>query len=81
MKPTRCPICESLRIISARHDSDWGGGNSTSYVNQISDYADGDLSDNGDVEGFGDIDILVCLACDFTWQKYTDPYKWIKATK
>ena len=65
-----CPCCNSPRIISARHDSDWGGGNSIGTVNQIEVYAEGDLTEEGDVYSFGDIDILVCLGCDYTWQRY-----------
>jgi hypothetical protein len=65
-----CPFCNSTRIISARHDSDWGGGSSINAVNNTDAYAEGDLSPSGDVENFGDIDILVCLGCDYTWQRY-----------
>lgn len=65
-----CPFCNSPRIISARHDSDWGGGNSIGVVNKIEVYAEGDLTEDGDVYSFGDIDILVCLGCDYTWQRY-----------
>lgn len=67
-----CPLCNSPRIISARHDNDWGGENSVGSVNSTDKYTDGDLDENGDVENFGDIDIRVCLACNFTWQRYTD---------
>ena len=65
-----CTHCGSPRVISARHDSDWGGGNSLGTVNQVDMYEEGDLDENGDVYAFGDIDILVCLACDYTWQRY-----------
>lgn len=65
-----CPFCNSPRIISARHDSDWGGGNSIGTVNPDEVYAEGDLTEEGDVYSFGDIDILVCLGCDYTWQRY-----------
>lgn len=65
----KCPFCESPRIISARHDSDWGGGNAIGTVNPVEVYAEGDLGDV-DVYSFGDIDILVCLGCDYTWQRY-----------
>ena len=70
-----CSICKSPRIISARHDSDWGGGNRLGTVNSLDSYADYDVNNDGDVVGFGDIDIYVCLACQFTWQRYTDPEK------
>ena len=81
-----CPFCNSPRIISARHDSDWGGGNTIGTVNQIEVYAEGDLTEDGDVYSFGDIDILVCLGCDYTWQRYGNfrptqlaPDKWESA--
>ena len=67
-----CPLCDSSRIISARHDNDWGGENSVGSVNSNDKYLEGDLDENGDVETFGDIDIRVCIACGFTWQRYTD---------
>lgn len=70
-----CPVCKSKRIISARHDCDWGGGNSLGAVNPKEHYNEYDLDENEDVENFGDIDIRVCLECDFTWQRYTDPVK------
>ncbi len=65
-----CPFCNSPRIISARHDSDWNGGSRISTVNADDVYSDGDLDKYGDVVNFGDIDILVCLGCDYTWQRY-----------
>ena len=65
-----CPFCNSPRIISARHDSDWGGGNDIGAVNPDEVYAEGDLTEEGDVYSFGDIDILVCFGCDYTWQRY-----------
>jgi hypothetical protein len=65
-----CPFCNSPRIISARHDSDWGDGNSIGTVNSDEVYAEGDLTEEGDVYSFGDINILVCLGCDYTWQRY-----------
>jgi hypothetical protein len=66
-----CPLCDSPRIISARHDNDWGGENLVGAINSTDKYIEGDLDENGDVWPFGDIDIRVCLACDFTWQRYT----------
>ena len=65
-----CPVCNSPRIIYVRHDSDWGGGNSITVVNSKESYEDGDLSDEGEVVNFGDVNIFVCLACDFTWQRW-----------
>ena len=65
-----CPFCNSTRIISARHDSDWSGGNTIGTVNPDEVYAEGDLTEEGDVYSFGDIDILVCLGCDYTWQRH-----------
>ena len=67
---TTCPACKSKRIISARHDSDWNGGSRIDAVNSEEHYNDEDLFSDGDVMNFGDIDILVCLACDYTWQRY-----------
>jgi hypothetical protein len=66
----KCPNCESERIISARHDSDWGGGNSLNAVNNEKCYNEGDLDEEGDVYAFGDINIYACLACDYTWQRH-----------
>ena len=65
-----CPFCKSPRIITARHDSDWGGGNSVNAVNETEVYAEGDLTEEGDVYSFGDINIFVCLGCDYVWQRY-----------
>ena len=61
-----CPICGSPQIISMRHDSDWGSGNSCSLVNPgecyEAEYTTGDIG--------GDIDIYVCLKCNFTWRRF-----------
>ena len=69
-----CPYCKSKRIISARHDSDWGGGSRIKPVNSTDVYTLEDLDENGDVYGdvygYGDIDILVCLACEYTWLRH-----------
>lgn len=67
---TKCPACESLRIIHVRHDVDWGGGHDLSPINQPEDYLAWDLSEEGEVTGFGDIDLYACLACDYVWQRY-----------
>jgi hypothetical protein len=61
MEEKICPLCNSKRIISQRHDTDWGGGNNTNWVNQDECYQPGD-QDAG-----GDIYIYVCIECDFTW--------------
>jgi hypothetical protein len=65
-----CPFCDSTRIISARHDQDWSGGNRVSTVNPDTAYHQDDVDENGDVIAFGDIDIFVCLSCDYTWQRH-----------
>lgn len=70
-----CPVCNSPRIISARHDQDWGGGNSMATVNDDIFYTDFDIDSDGNIAECGDINIFICLACGFAWQRYVDIQK------
>ena len=65
-----CPICGSKRIIHARHDSDWGGGNSCSLANSNDCYTEDDLRDEKQEQIYGDIDIFVCKNCNCIWDVY-----------
>ena len=62
----KCPFCGSTRILSQRHDTDWGGGHDTNCVNPDHCYS------QGDQDAGGDIDIFVCIACDFIWGRWSD---------
>ena len=72
MSPTKsiCPICGSKRIIRARHDSDWGEGNSCNLTNSDDCYTEYDLIDEKNEQVYGDIDIYVCKECNCTWDTY-----------
>ena len=65
-----CPICGSKRIIHARHDSDWGGGNSCSLANSNDCYTEDDLRDEKQEQIYGDIDIFICKECNCIWDVY-----------
>jgi len=65
-----CPICGSKRIIHARHDSDWGGGNSCSLANSDDCYTEDDLRDEEQEQIYGDIDIFICKDCNCIWDVY-----------
>jgi len=65
-----CPICGSKRIIHARHDSDWGGGNSCNLANSDDCYTEDDLRDEENEQIYGDIDIFVCKDCNCIWDRY-----------
>lgn len=61
-----CPNCKSPQIVTVRHDTDWGSGHDIEMVNPETHYDQGGIS-------FGDINLLSCLVCGYTWQKYFDP--------
>ena len=65
-----CPICGSKRVIHARHDSDWGGGNSCNLANPDDCYTEDDLRDEKNEQIYGDIDIYVCKECNCIWDRY-----------
>jgi len=67
-KIVKCPVCESPRIISVRHDGDWGGKNLALPVNKVELYSEGDLDENG-YPPYGDIKIFECLNCGYVWKK------------
>lgn len=64
----KCPLCNSVHIVTKRHDSDWGGGD-IDKANPDECYTEYELEEIGDGTQMG-IEVYVCFECGFIWDKY-----------
>lgn len=54
-----CILCDSVRVVRVRHDSDWGGPNSQYLLNNEESYHSDDIRDE-----FFDINCVYCYGCN-----------------